>query len=174
MLGIVDAGGRKCYIIVKQSDLVGIEVKRVKLSTKGRYGLKAMVDLAVAQEEDKQLTVSALAKMQGISDAYLEQLVSSLKKAELISATRGAQGGYRLSRDASDISVEEVLKALEGTTALIDCVTAETVNCENACTCSARPLWLKLQSKINDVLSETSIKDLADDYIFQQRRTING
>lgn len=141
----------------------------MKLSTRGRYGLKAMVDLALNYGQG-QMTVNALAQKQGVSEAYLEQLIAALRRAGLISSTRGAQGGYVLARPPEEISAGEVLHTLEGTTALIDCVGSEKFDCDNACTCSARPLWLKLQSKINVVLDSTSIYELAEDYKTQMIR----
>ena len=142
----------------------------MKLSTRSRYGLKAVVDLAVSFG-DGPVALPNLAALQGISEAYLEQLLRSLKKGGIVETVRGVQGGYSLSRSPSQITVEEVLSVLEGTTALVDCVDTESEKgCKNACTCSARPLFLKLQNKINDVLSATSIQDLADDYIQQKRR----
>lgn len=143
----------------------------MKLSTKGRYGIKAMVDLALVYGSDR-LSVNQLAEKQGISDAYLEQLIASLKKAKLVESARGAAGGYTLSRPPEEISVGEVLRALEKTTAIVDCVDVGGGPCANACVCSARPLWLKLQNRIDDVLNTTSIKDLADDHTAQLERSL--
>ena len=145
----------------------------MKLSTRGRYGIKAMVDLAV-EYGNGNVSTASLAAQQGISEAYLEQLVASLKKAGLVLSARGAAGGYTLSRAPEQIQVGEILRALEGSTDLISCVGVEKVSCDNACSCSARPLWLKLQSKINDVLSSTTLKDMADDYKMQMRRCENN
>lgn len=142
------------------------------MSTRGRYGLKAMVDLAMVYGQAR-LSTSALAELQGISDTYLEQLVSALKKAGLIKSTRGAQGGYELSRAPEEIAVSEVLNALEGETTVADCVSSAKVDCANACSCSARPLWLKLQARINEVLNATTLKDMADDYRTQLERGTN-
>ena len=144
----------------------------MKLSTKGRYGIKAMVDIALEYGSGR-LSVNQLAEKQGISVAYLEQLIAALKKAGLVDSTRGVNGGYTLSRPPEQISVGEVLRALEGTTAVIDCVGVDSSgSCSNACSCSARPLWLKLQQKIDDVLNTTTIKDMADDYTVQLERNI--
>lgn len=146
----------------------------MKLSTRSRYGLKAVVDLAVTFG-DGPVALPALASIQGVSEAYLEQLLRTLKKGGIVETARGAQGGYSLTRDPAHITVEEVLAVLEGSTALVDCVdTEQTGGCKNACTCSARPLFLKLQNKINDVLSATTIQDLADDYIQQKRRLLDA
>ncbi|MBQ7061332.1 MAG: Rrf2 family transcriptional regulator [Clostridia bacterium] len=144
----------------------------MKLSTKGRYGLKAIVDLATEYDVGGRLSIAQLSERQGISYAYLEQLIGVLRKAGLVSASRGAQGGYTLARAPEAISVGEVLKALEGSTALVDCVGTEGSDCGNVCTCAARPLWLKLQRRIDDVLDSTTIRDMAEDYA-QQRERLN-
>lgn len=141
----------------------------MKLSTRSRYGLKAVVDLAV-YEGEAPVTLSALAGMQGVSEAYLEQLLRALRRAGIVETVRGAAGGYRLSCAPEALGVGRVLAALEGSTAVVDCVGTGDACCENACTCSARPLFLKLQSRINDVLRDTTIADLASDYIEQKRR----
>lgn len=141
----------------------------MKLSTRSRYGLKAVVDLAV-YEGEAPVTLSALAGMQGVSEAYLEQLLHALRRAGIVETVRGAAGGYRLSCAPEALDVGRVLAALEGSTAVVDCVGTGDACCENACTCSARPLFLKLQSRINDVLRDTTIADLASDYIEQKRR----
>ena len=142
----------------------------MKLSTKGRYGIKAMVDLAVSYSCGCRLSIAQLADKQGISAAYLEQLIGTLKKAGLVTASRGSQGGYSLARAPELISVGDVLKALEGSTTLVYCVGTDGTDCTNVCSCSARPLWLKLQRRIDDVLDSTTIRDMADDYITQTER----
>lgn len=141
----------------------------MKLSTRARYGLIATVDLACSYGEGP-VSLPQLAKEQGVSEGYLEQLLRSLKKDGIVETVRGVQGGYSLSRAPKDITVEEVLSSLEGSTALVDCVGTVSSGCEKACVCSARPLFLKLQREINEVLSATSIQDLADDYMQQKRR----
>ena len=91
----------------------------MKLSTRGRYGLKAMVDLALAYGGGPVSTAS-LAAQQGVSEAYLEQLISALRKAGLVTSSRGAQGGYALSSPPEEINVGEILRVLEGSTALAE------------------------------------------------------
>jgi len=131
-----------------------------------------MIDLAMGYGEKPQ-SIAALAKGQGISDAYLEQLIGVLRKAGLVESKRGARGGYELARPPEGISVGEVLTALEGSTAVMRCVSDELVDCDNACVCSTRPLWLKLQISINDVLKSTTLEDMAEDYKTQKRRMTN-
>lgn len=140
------------------------------LSTKGRYGIKAMIDLALIYDEGGKLSVAQLAEKQGVSVAYLEQLIASLRKNKLVVSVRGAAGGYSLALPPDEISVNTVLNALEGSTTIVDCVGTEGSECGNACTCSARPLWLKLQNRIDDVLNSTSIRDMADEYKIQKER----
>lgn len=134
-----------------------------------------MVDLALAHdaacgEGRAVLSTASLAQRQDISEAYLEQLLRLLKKAGLVKSVRGAGGGYLLSREAERIGVGEILRALEEATDIIHCVNSSQVDCENACSCSTRPLWLKLQSRINHVLNETTLADMAEDYMIQIRR----
>ena len=141
----------------------------MKFSTKGTYGLRAVVELATRYGEGP-VSLSAVATEQGISEAYLEQLMRSLKKAGIVRTARGKSGGYLLTREPVNISVLEVLRALEGSTDVVDCVGSGANVCENACTCSARPLFLKLQSRINAVLEETTIGELTEDHIEQKKR----
>ena len=141
----------------------------MKFSTKGTYGLRAVVELA-ARYGEGPVSLAAVATEQGISEAYLEQLMRSLKKAGVVKTARGKSGGYLLTRAPEEISVRAVLEALEGSTNVVDCIGADASVCENACTCSARPLFLKLQSRINAVLEETTIGDLTEDHIEQKKR----
>lgn len=145
----------------------------MKLSTRSRYGLKAVVDLGINYGLGP-VSLSTLAGFQGISEAYLEQLLRALKNEEIVKTIRGVQGGYELTDDPKNITVHRVLTVLEGSTTVVDCVGTEGTTCDNACTCSARPLFLKLQSKIDAVLLDTSIADLASDYIEQKRRLENA
>ena len=102
----------------------------MKLSTKGRYGLRAMVDIAV-YSQDSPVPISAIAERQNISVSYLEQLLPKLKKAGIIKSIRGAQGGYMLDKDPKDISAGDILRTLEGDLTPIDCAafTGDTSTC---------------------------------------------
>lgn len=141
----------------------------MKLSTRSRYGLRAVVELAAVHSE-APLSLAAIAERTELSEAYLEQLLRSLKAAGVVTSSRGALGGYRLARAPEKISVRQVLDALEGTTVVADCVGTDPNVCTNACTCSARPLFLKLQQKIHAVLDETTIRELMEDHMEQKRR----
>ena len=144
----------------------------MKLSTRARYGLKAMVDLAV-EYGNGPLSTASLAARQEISEAYLEQILGSLRRAGLIRAQRGAAGGAMLAKAPEELNGGEILRVLEGGTDLTDCVSSTGSVCSKACVCSARPLWLKLQARINKVLEETSLADMAEDYKIQRERGKN-
>ena len=136
----------------------------VKVSTKGRYGLRAIVDLAV-HNTDGQVSLKSVAERQGLSENYLEQLFSSLKKSGLVKSIRGAQGGYLLAKSAEDISVGDVLRSLEGTLCPVDCIDIEApINCEKSDICVTAAVWAKIRDKINEVVDSISISDLVKDY----------
>ncbi len=142
----------------------------MKLSTRSRYGLIAVVDLALAYGEGP-VSLATLANTQGVSESYLEQLLRTLKSQGIVETVRGASGGYVLRDDPKTLSVGRVLEILEGSTAVVDCVgTGEGGGCENACICSARPLFLRLQARIDDVLNSTRVWELAKDNNEQKRR----
>lgn len=140
------------------------------LSTKGRYGLKAAVDLAAAYGEGATVTLAQLAKSQEISEAYLERLLRLLRTDGIVAASRGVLGGYMLVVPPGELSVDRVIRALEGTASVTDCVDKAGKPCKNACTCSARPLFLTLQNRIDEVLRRTTVQDLLDDNLSQKRR----
>lgn len=134
----------------------------MKLSTKGKYGLKAMFELAISSE-GKPVSLKHIAKQQNISDQYLEQIFSLLKKAKLVKSIRGAQGGYLLSKSASDITVADILKVLEGNMAFTECLLDEDL-CENSNSCSTKLVWAKIKSAIEEVTESISLQDMVDDY----------
>lgn len=142
----------------------------MKISTRGRYGLIALVNIA-ACEPGECINIKNIAKRQGLSEHYLEQLVSPLKKAGLIKSTRGAQGGYRLNRPAEEISVGEALQALEGSLYPVECVSEKSEHSEHsACgsagcdACVTKAVWERLYERLNEVLDSITLADLVSDY----------
>ena len=115
----------------------------MKLSTRGRYGIHAMFDLALYAKEMPQ-PIKAIAEREAIPEAYLEQLIAVLRKGDLVKSVRGAQGGYRLSRGPEEITVGDVLRALEGGLNLVECLLEEET-CGKSCACPSRVVWLKIQ-----------------------------
>lgn len=133
----------------------------MKLSTRGRYGLRAMIDIARASREGEPVSISAIAASQGLSDGYLEQIMMSLKKAGLVYSSKGAKGGYTLGKNPEQITVGEIIKALEGDMAPVDCVSeGKDSICDRAELCVTRIIWEELRDAINQVLDKYSLSDL--------------
>lgn len=136
----------------------------MKISTKGRYGLKAMIDIAVYGKQ-KQVSLKNIAERQNISEAYLEQLVPQLRKAGLIQSVRGASGGYILSRPAQEIPVGEILRALEGSLMPVQCLEDGNCGSGDCDSCVSRSVWTKIGNSINAAADSILLSQLADEYL---------
>lgn len=135
----------------------------MKLSTKGRYGLRAMIDLADYSEEMPQ-SIACIAARQSISDSYLEQLMAKLKKAGLITSIRGAQGGYVLAKPSSKISVGDILRALEGDLSPVNCVGLKGEQaCGGSDTCVTRNVWKRIDDSIQHAVDSIFLDELVED-----------
>lgn len=136
----------------------------MKLSTKGRYGLQAMVDLGVHAKE-KHISLKSISERLSVSENYLEQLIALLKKNQLVISMRGAQGGYALARDASEITIGEILRALEGSLAPTNCTCENTTHqCSKEDKCVTRSVWEKIRDSINRVVDNITLSQLIEDY----------
>lgn len=133
----------------------------MKLSTKGRYGVKAMVELAI-NYGGAPLSIKTISSRQNISEYYLEQLFSPLRKAGLITSIRGAQGGYVLSREPKDITVADIMFVLEGPIEVADCI--DGTACDNIDCCATRLLWEKIKNSIDSVMHSVNLQDIVNDY----------
>jgi Rrf2 family protein len=133
----------------------------MKLSTKARYALRAMVELA-CREGKGPIQLREIAKAQALSPKYLEQLTISLRNAGLIRSERGPNGGYWLSRPAGQITALDVVSAAEGPVTLVECIAQSSV-CERSAACAARRLWTKVSSAISDTLAEVTLADLREE-----------
>ncbi len=132
----------------------------MKLSTKGRYGLRALVDLAL-NSQDEAASTGSIAQRQGISERYLEQLMAKLKRAGIITGIRGAQGGYVLARPAEDITIGDVLRSLEGDLNAVDCPAAmDSGECSGSEQCAAKMVWKKINDVINQTVNSIRLSDL--------------
>lgn len=131
----------------------------VKISTKTRYGMRFMIDLAQSQGEGR-VALKDVAERQGISKKYLEQVVAPLASAGLLDVTRGNQGGYRLSRDAEAITLADIVAASEDGLELLDCMGALPA-CERAEDCPSRRVWGGLQDAIRSYLAGTTLAEAA-------------
>lgn len=134
----------------------------MKLSTKGRYGARAMLDLALNYNENEgPVALGGVAERQGISEEYLEQIFSALRKAGIVESVRGAQGGYKLARPAERITVGDILRALEGSLTPVDCVDENKVtSCERYDGCVLNGVWAKLRNAINNTVDSITLSDL--------------
>jgi Rrf2 family cysteine metabolism transcriptional repressor len=136
----------------------------MKLSTKGRYGLRAMIELALRYGEGP-IALRNVAANQDISEHYLEQLMGTLRKASLVTSIRGAQGGYMLSKEPGKIKVGDIIRALEGPIAPVDCVIEKREGevCHRINKCIARDTWLRLRDAISEVLDGVTLEDLIEE-----------
>lgn len=128
------------------------------ISTKGRYALKVMLDLATCPIEE-YISLKAISERQAISMKYLEAIVASLCRANLLESQRGKSGGYRLNKPAEAYSVGDVLRAAEGELSVSNCM-AEEGGCEKAGECLTMPLWRELDKVVTDYLDSVTLKDL--------------
>lgn len=136
------------------------EVSILRLSTKGRYGLRAMLDIAM-HTDDGPVAVHQIAEREGLSDRYLEQLMSPLKKAGLVKSVRGSQGGYALSRGPEEITVGDIIRTLEGPIAPVDCVSEDhPESCNRSDICVTRVVWTKVRNAIAETLDSFTLADL--------------
>jgi Rrf2 family protein len=132
----------------------------MKLTTKGRYGLRFMMELAEHYGSGPVL-VETISKNQNISANYIHVLVTSLKTAGLVRAVRGPNGGYELARDPASITVSVIIESLEGTTSLVDCA-SNPCSCPRFDGCAARELWSEVDAAVNAVLTTRTLADLAE------------
>lgn len=130
----------------------------MKFSTRVRYGMRAMLDIAV-NGGDKLVLLKDIAERQAISKRYLEHMMTQLRNSGLVMAERGASGGYRLSRPASDIRLDEVFEALEGELSPVECLRNPSV-CDRTEDCVARELWGEMTDAMRNVLKAKTLEDL--------------
>ena len=129
------------------------------ISTKGRYALRVMLDLAQHREEG-YISLKTIAERQGYSMKYLEMIVGSLKRAGLVASTRGKEGGYQLIRDPEDYTIGEILRCIEDNLAPVACIKAGDICCEHAGECMTVPMWKELDDITNAYLDGVSLQDL--------------
>ena len=132
----------------------------MKISTKGRYGTRALLELALHQEE-KPMLLKDIARRQQISLQYLDRLISPLVTNGMIRSIRGAKGGVKLARPPEQIKLSEVIQLLEGSTAPVECINNPGI-CERSESCVTRDLWEKIKNAMDEVLESTTLQDLVE------------
>lgn len=131
----------------------------MKISTRGRYALRMMLDLAV-NNNGEPIRLKDISKRQGISDKYLEQIISILNKAGFVRSIRGPQGGYMLNREPKEYTVGMILRLTEGSLAPVACLDYEPNDCERRNECVTLILWEKLNDAIKSVVDNITLRDL--------------
>ncbi|MDO4304726.1 MAG: Rrf2 family transcriptional regulator [Bacillota bacterium] len=131
----------------------------MKISTKGRYALRLMLDLAV-YNTGEPISLKDVARRQEISEKYLEQIISLLNKAGFVRSVRGAQGGYLLTKDPGEYTVGAILRLTEGDLAPVSCVGAGSSVCERKDSCVTLRIWEKINDAINGVVDHITLADM--------------
>lgn len=133
----------------------------MKISTKGRYALRLMTDLA-EHHEDGYVPIKLIAQRQNISDKYLEQIISILSRAGYVRSVRGAGGGYKLAHEPKEYTVGMILRLTEGSLAPVSCLETEENLCERSDSCPTLFIWERLAAAINDVVDNITIEDIIE------------
>ena len=133
----------------------------MKISTKGRYALRLMIDLA-ENSSGNPVSIKDVAKRQGISDKYLEQIISVLNKAGYVRSVRGAQGGYLLKSDPETYTVGMILRQTEGSLAPVSCIEDDEIICDRQEQCVTSIVYKKINDAISNVVDNITLQDLVD------------
>lgn len=141
----------------------------MKISTKGRYALRMMTDLAL-NHTGEMIRIKEVAVRQGISEKYMEQIIATLKRAGYVKSLRGAGGGYKLAKEPKEYTVGMILRLTEGNMAPISCLEDEENQCENAQACVSLPLWKMLDDAIKGVIDHVTLQDMVDWELEKQKK----
>jgi len=142
----------------------------MKISTKGRYGTRFMLELALIYPE-RPMTIKEAAANQRVSEKYLEQIIPTLKKVGMIRSYRGAQGGYMLNQPPEEITIGMILRHLEGSLVPVDCVECNGHEvCDRVDRCVTKGVWEKIYHAVNDVVDHITLADLMKDYQKKQQQ----
>ncbi|MGN1170857.1 MAG: RrF2 family transcriptional regulator [Lachnospiraceae bacterium] len=133
----------------------------MKISTKGRYAVRVMLDLAI-NNTGEYIKVKDIAARQEISEKYLEQIISVLNKAGYVKSVRGAQGGYKIARDPKEYTVGMILRLTEGSLNPVSCLDDDVNECERCDTCETLAVWRELATAINSVVDGVTVADLVE------------
>lgn len=133
----------------------------MKVSTKGRYALRLMIDIAV-NSNDRPVSIKEIARRQGISEKYLEQIISILNSAGFVRSIRGAQGGYILRKEPREYTVGMILRLTEGSLAPVVCIEGNVVQCDRVENCATIEVWRRLNDAINGVVDNITLADLIE------------
>lgn len=141
----------------------------MKISTRGRYALRMMLDLAI--NNDDYVTIKSIAQRQGISNKYLEQIITVLSRSGFVKSVRGPQGGYKLARSANEYTVGMILRLIEGDLVPVACMEDDPNLCERCDVCATLDIWQQLYDAISNVVDNITLEDLVNK---QKTKTINS
>lgn len=133
----------------------------MKVSTKGRYALRMLLDLA-EHSNDGFIALKDIAQRQGISKKYLEQIVPILNKSDVLKTNRGFQGGYMLAKSPDKYTIGTILRLTEGSLSPVACLDQDPIECERSSECPTLPIWQGLNKVINDYLDSITLQDVLD------------
>lgn len=142
----------------------------MKISTKGRYGLRILMDLALHQSEKPRL-IRDIAKSQQISEKYISRLVIALRKAGMIRSVRGVNGGFHIAMKPEEITLLDVIEVMEGPLSIVDCVSMPK-KCTHSENCTPREVWCKLNDDIRGLMRGTTLADILASY--EKQKALNG
>ena len=134
----------------------------MKISTKGRYALRLMLDLAQHRNEQEYVSIKKIAQRQDISEKYLEQIVALLARAGFVTSVRGAQGGYRLVLEPKDYTVGIILRQIEGNLSSVKCLEESPNKCGRCNYCVTIEVWKQINDAVNNVIDNITLQDLVD------------
>ncbi|NCB73261.1 MAG: Rrf2 family transcriptional regulator [Clostridia bacterium] len=134
----------------------------MKISTRGRYALRLMLDLAL-NDNDQYITIKCISERQEISGKYLEQIISVLNRAGYVKSVRGAQGGYKLARPAEEYTVGMILRLIEGSLAPVACMDDSPNACTRCEKCATLSVWEKVDKAVREVVDNITLRDLVEE-----------
>jgi Rrf2 family protein len=140
----------------------------MKISTKGRYGLRVLLDIA-AHQDHGPVILRDIAKRQDISEKYLWQVINPMKGAGFVTAARGSKGGYTLAKGAEEITLLDVVTVLEGPVCVVDCVD-DPAGCERSMACVSRDVWKRVEDSIRATMAGITLKELVRNQKDQESR----
>lgn len=146
----------------------------MKISTKGRYALRLMLDLAQYSAGNEYVSIKKISQRQDISEKYLEQIVAQLSRSGFVNSARGAQGGYCLSRSPEEYTVGMILRQIEGNLSTVSCLEDNPNKCRRCNNCVTLYVWQKINDAVNDVIDHITLQDLLEKQLAQSNAVADG
>ncbi len=145
----------------------------MKISTRGRYALRLMLDLALADPEE-YITIKSIAARQEISEKYLEQIITVLSRSGFVKSTRGAQGGYRLAKPAQEYTVGMILRVIEGSLVPVACMEDDPNECPRSASCVTLDIYRQINEAVSGVVDHVTLADLAEKQLLKNQQAVDG